>query len=225
MKEIRIAVIDNSLDHSIYNPIRHWKLCLDHDFEIFKATENHFPDTKDFTHIILTGSEASVLQREKWACDEIDLVKDASERDVSLLGSCYGHQILAVALAGPQHVRRSAHPEIGWIPIDIVGIDSFLGKKRRAFSFSSHLDEVVELPDEFLVLASSAHCQIQAFRQKNRPVWGLQIHPEMNISEAHWYLEKRVENKHEPFQLFQAALNSQPRDSGLVNHVLKNFLL
>jgi GMP synthase-like glutamine amidotransferase len=224
MKEMRIAVIDNSLDHSIYNPIRHWKICLEHDLEIFKATENHFPDMRDFTHIILTGSEASVLQREKWACDEIDLVKEAAERNVSLLGSCYGHQILAVALAGPQHVRRSAHPEIGWIPIDINGVDSSLGTKRRAFCFSSHLDEVVNLPDEFLVLASSANCQIQAFRQKNKSVWGLQIHPEMSISEAHWYLEKRIENKHEPLQLFQAAMNSKPRDSGLIHHVQKNFL-
>ena len=224
MKKKKIAVIDNSLDHSIYNPIRHWKICLDHDFKIFKATENHFPDVRDFTHIILTGSEASVLQREKWACDEIDLVKEAEERNVSLLGSCYGHQILAVALAGSQHVRRSDHPEIGWIQVDIIGEDGSLGTKRHAFCFSSHLDEVVNLPDEFLVLASSANCQIQAFRQKNRSVWGLQIHPEMNISEAQWYLEKRVENKHEPLQLFQAALNSEPMDSGLIHHMLNNFL-
>jgi GMP synthase-like glutamine amidotransferase len=224
MKEIRIAIIDNSLDHSIYNPIRHWKICLEHDFKIFKATENQFPDTRDFTHIILTGSEASVMQREKWVWDEIDLAKEAEERNVSLLGSCYGHQILAVALAGPQHVRRSAHPEIGWIPIDINGVDSSLGTKRRAYCFSSHLDEVTDLPDEFLVLASSTNCQIQAFRKKNRPVWGLQIHPEMNVSEAQWYLEKRVENKHEPLQLFQAALNSKPCDTGLIHHVLKKFL-
>jgi len=224
VKKNRLAIIDNSLDHSVYNPIRHWKNCLEIDFDIFKATDNHFPEIQDFTHIILTGSEASIVQREKWAHDEIDLIIEAAERGVSLLGSCYGHQLLAVALAGPHLVRRCADPEIGWIAIEINGTDDFLGKKHRAFCFSSHMDEVKELPDEFCVLASTDRCQIQAFRFGNKSIWGLQMHPEMNINEAQWYLRKRVENKHEPLQLFQAAMNSQPRDSGLIDQVVQNFL-
>jgi GMP synthase-like glutamine amidotransferase len=224
VKKTRIALIDNSLDHSVYNPIRHWQICLEQNFEIFEATEHRFPDVRDFTHLILSGSEASVLHREKWAQDEVELVKEAFEKNVSLLGSCYGHQILAVALAGPEHVRRSAQPEIGWIPIDIHGDDGFLGEHRHAYCFSSHLDEVANMPDEFLVLASSALCGIQAFQLRGKPVWGLQIHPEMNIEEARWYLEKRVEYKHEPASLFREALNSQPRDSGLIRHVLRKYL-
>jgi len=31
----------------LYNPIRHWKICLDRDFDVFKAIENDFPDIKD----------------------------------------------------------------------------------------------------------------------------------------------------------------------------------
>jgi GMP synthase-like glutamine amidotransferase len=221
---IRIAIIDNALDHSIYNPIRHWKICLREKFDVFKATSRQFPDCRDFSHIILTGSEASIMHREKWAEDEIDLVKEAAERGVAILGSCYGHQLLAVALAGPRHVRRCANPEIGWISISINQADGFLGVERSAFCFSSHLDEVMDLPDDFHVFASSDQCQVQGFRLINQPIWGLQIHPEINIEEARWYLKKRVENRHEPLQLFQAALNSRPRDSGLINQVTKNFL-
>ena len=224
MKEIKLAIIDNSLDHSIYNPIRHWKICLDRDFHVFRATDNHFPAVQDFTHIILTGSEASILHREKWTYDEINLINEAAGRGMSLLGSCYGHQLLAVALAGPKHVQRCAEPEIGWIPIAINGADKFLGNKRNAFCFSSHCDEVKDLPDEFLVFASSDRCQTQAFRFKSHSIWGLQIHPEMNIEEAQWYLSRRVENKHEPLRLFQSALDSRPRDSGLIHQVVQNFL-
>jgi len=220
----RLAVIDNAIDHSIYNPIRHWKICLETDFDIFKATSRQFPDIQDFTHIILTGSEASILQREKWVYDEIDLVKEAAERGVALIGSCYGHQLLAVALAGPNHVQRCANPEIGWISITINRADDFLGDEQSAFCFSSHLDEVKELPDEFLVFASSDLCEVQGFRLRDQSIWGLQIHPEININEAQWYLKKRVKNKHEPLQLFQAAMYSQPRDSGLIHQVVKNFL-
>lgn len=224
MKENRLAIIDNSLNHSVYNPVRHWTMCLETESDVFKATDNHFPEVQDFTHIILTGSEASIMQREKWARDEIDLIIEAVEKGVSLLGSCYGHQLLAVALAGPQYVRRCSVPEIGWIAIDINGTDVLLGKERRAFCFSSHLDEVKELPGEFCVLASTDHCQIQAFRFRNKAVWGLQMHPEMNINEAQQYLRMRVENKHEPLQHFLAAMNSRPRDSGLIDQVVKIFL-
>ena len=222
-KRKRIAVIDNSLNHSIYNPIRHWKICLERDFDVFKATKKDFPDVKDFTHIILTGSEASILEREDWVVEEIRLIQEAKEKDVSFLGSCYGHQLLAVALAGAQHVRRCAHPEIGWITININGTDGLLGEKRHAYCFSSHLDEVVDLPENFLILASSDQCSIQAFRMSNNPIWGLQIHPEINIIEAQKYLKSRIRNKHEPLRLFQKALDSSPRDSGLIGQVVKNF--
>lgn len=221
---MRIAVIDNAIDHSVYNPIRHWKICLQEKFEVFKATSCQFPEIKDFTHIILTGSEASILQREKWACDEIEWVREAAERGIAILGSCYGHQIIAVALGGPQHVGRCAHPEIGWISISINQADGFLGDKKSAYSFSSHVDEVLDLPEKFIVFASSDMCQVQGFRLRNKPIWGLQIHPEINISEAQRYLKQRVENHHEPFLLFQTALNSQPRDSGLIHPVVENFL-
>ena len=224
LDKTKIAIIDNSLDHAVYNPIRHWQLCLDRDFSVFKATERHFPEIRDFTHIILTGSEASILQRESWANEEVGLIKEAAEKGISLLGSCYGHQLLAVALAGPQHVRKCPEPEIGWIEIAIHGRDDSLGKKRRAYCFSSHLDEVTKLPDDFCVLASSDRCEIQAFRLQNHFIWGLQIHPEINIAEAKWYLERRVAYKLEPFALFQEALESSPRDSGIISQVLRSFL-
>lgn len=220
----RIALIDNSLDHSVYNPVRHWKKCLAQSFDIFNATSHQFPEVRDFTHIILSGSEASILQREKWVYEEIDLIKEAANKGKAILGSCYGHQMIAVALAGPQHVERCANPEIGWISVSINRADDFLGSEGYAFSFSSHLDGVKDLPEEFLVFASSDLCPVQGFRLRDHSIWGLQIHPEINISEAQWYLAKRVEGKHEPFQLFQAALSSPPRDSGLIRPVVKNFL-
>jgi GMP synthase-like glutamine amidotransferase len=224
LRATKIAIIDNSLDHAVYNPIRHWKSCLEMDFEVFKATDNEFPEIRDFTHMILTGSEASILQRERWATEEIDLVKSAAEKGVCLLGSCWGHQLLAVALAGPRHVRKCPEPEIGWISIAIHGNAPFLGEKRRAFCFSSHSDEVTDLPDEFCVLASTNRCQIQAFQYKNESIWGLQMHPEINIDEAKRYLERRVANKHDPLPLFQAAFDSQPKDSRIIFRALQNFL-
>jgi GMP synthase-like glutamine amidotransferase len=224
-KNIRLAVIDNSIDHSVYNPVRHWKISLKTKFSVYRAVRNHFPDPGNFTHLILTGSEASILEKEKWVSMEIDLVKRAFDMGLSVLGSCYGHQLLAVALAGPRYVQKCVHPEIGWILLRIGRNNGFLGNAGKAYAFSSHFDEVIDLPKNFQVMASSDRCSIQAFGVKNRPIWGLQIHPEINIAEARRYLRNRVEKGHAPLRLFKQALDSGPRDSGLIRHVVEKFCL
>jgi len=223
-REQCIALVDNSLDPSLYNPVRHWKKWIAAGLEVFRVPENRFPDAADFTHIILSGSEATILERASWAAEEIEMVKEAVRQGVSILGSCYGHQLLAVALAGPDCVRRCLEPEIGWITVDILPADSLLGKKGKAWSFTSHLDEVVGLTDDFQVLASSEKCGVQAFRFRGKPVWGLQIHPEINIREAKKYLRARVARGHEPRDLFRQAQESEPRDSGLIHHIVEWFL-
>ena len=223
VQNIRLAIIDNAINHSVYNPIRHWKSCLEIDFDVYKATGYDFPEIRDYTHLILTGSEASILETEKWVEEESEIILQAVDKGLSILGSCYGHQLLAVALAGPECVQRCAHPEIGWIPVQIEENEEFFGKKRLAYSFSSHFDEVIGLPENFQILAYSEHCSIQAFRMKNTPVWGLQIHPEMSVSEAQIYLKNRVKYKHDPVELFMHALNSTPQDSGLIRPIIQKF--
>jgi GMP synthase-like glutamine amidotransferase len=222
-QDIRLAIVDNAINHKVYNPIRHWESCLEIDFDVYKATAYDFPDVRDYTHLILTGSEASILERENWVKEEAKIILHAVDRGLSILGSCYGHQLLAVVLAGPKCVQRCAQPEIGWIQVQINDSDGFLGKQRQGFSFSSHFDEVIDLPQDFQVLASSEHCLIQAFRMKHKPVWGLQIHPEMNVSEAQMYLKNRVKHKHEPVELFAQALDSPPQDSGLIRPITRKF--
>ena len=222
-QEIKLAIIDNAISHSVYTPIRHWKSCLEIRFDVFKATEYDFPHVRDYTHLILTGSEASILEREKWVEEESKVIHQAVEAGLSILGSCYGHQLLAVILAGPECVQNCVHPEIGWIPIQIKENEEFFGKQRLAYSFSSHFDEVIGLPRNFQVLAYSEHCSIQAFRMIDRPIWGLQIHPEMNVAEAQRYLKNRVEHKHEPVELFSQALESTPQDSGLIRPIIQKF--
>ena len=225
-KEVKVAFIDNSIDSSIYNPQKHWQSYLRVEWDSFKAAESHFPDLKKgYTHLILSGSEASIIERENWVYEEIEVVQDAVEKGLSILGSCYGHQLLAFALLGSASVQRCPQPEVGWIPVQIEVENELLGKKRSAFSFSSHFDEVVSLSDAFLVLASSKDCQIQAFQLKKRPIWGIQIHPEINISNAQILLKKLISLNLETKPFFEKALKYVPKDSGLICGIVKNFLV
>ena len=42
----------------------------------------------------------------------------------------------------------------------------------------SHYCEVKRIPKGFELLASSDHCRIEAMRDRKRPLWATQFHPE-----------------------------------------------
>jgi len=223
---MNLAFIDNSIDSSVYNPEEHWKLYLDVEWDSFKATKSHFPDFSEgrYTHLLLTGSEASIIEREKWVLEEVEVIHEAIDKGIPILGSCYGHQLLAFALFGPPSVRRSKHPEVGWIPVQIKKDSEILGKKRQVHSFSVHFDEVVEVDGNLHVLASSQYCPIQAFQWKNKPVWGIQIHPEINVPHARTLLKNLISLNLKTSPVYEKALRSTPNDSGLIRQIVKGFL-
>jgi GMP synthase-like glutamine amidotransferase len=225
-KKTRVAIIDNSIDSSIYTPVEHWKAYLASDWDSFRAKEHRFPDLRreHYSHLILTGSEASILEREKWVDEEIEVVQDAAVRNIPILGSCWGHQLIAVVFAGLNHVQRVANPEIGWFSITFERENYITGQIKQAFVFNSHLDEVVGLGPEFDVFASTRNCDVHAFQLIGKAIWGIQSHPEMNIAEATKYLENNISKRHVHSTLYARALESTPKDSGLIYRITKNFL-
>jgi GMP synthase-like glutamine amidotransferase len=226
MPDVKIALIDNAVYPELYKPVAHWSAFLrDAAWTSFYAPAGELPELDDFSHFIFTGSEASILEREAWVGPEVELARAAHERGKYLLGSCYGHQLLAFALAGPDHVVRSTEPEIGWIPIRILVDSPLLGPPRRAYAFSVHFDEVRGLPTaSFEVLAETDACPVQAFRSRDGRVWGFQIHPEIQEPEARGLLQafKGVFPSVRP--LYEKALSSPARDSGLIRRIVDGFL-
>ena len=221
---IKVAIVDNSIDPSVYQPVRHWTSFLDVPWRAFRAKEGNLPNLNaNFTHLILTGSEASILEREAWVEREVELAQNAVDKNLAVFGSCYGHQILALALAGPEHVRRCAFHEIGWFPIEITKESSLLGEKRSIYAFSSHFDEVFNLGDSFSVLSTSEKCEIQAFQWKEKPVWGLQYHPEITVPQAIRYIQSSADKPDGRASFYKDAMELTPKDSGLIQNIILNF--
>lgn len=224
-KDFKVAILDNSIDPSLYTPIDHWKAYLGVKWESFRAIKSKFPDLKrGYTHIIVSGSEASILERDKWVYEEMEIIQEAVDRGISILGSCYGHQLLALTLLGASYVRRCPTPEIGWIPIQIDHESELLGKRRQAYTFTCHFDEVVNLDDSFQILASTKESPIQAFQKKGRPIWGIQIHPEIDISSGKRFLKDLISLNLKTTPFFEDALKLKPRDSGLIRQIITSFL-
>jgi len=224
-KPIKVAIIDNSIDPEVYKPVEHWGVFLGAPWESFRAPEGRLPDlAAGFSHVILTGSEASIVEREPWVEEEVRFVRAALRQGFPILGSCYGHQLLALALRGPERVRRCPRPEIGWIPLRIEQKSAILGEPGRAYAFSSHFDEVIGLDQEFRILASTPGCAVQAFELCRRPVWGIQFHPEIDIPAAREFLANIIRRAPANAALFKEALRLVPHDSGLIRNIVGCFL-
>ena len=222
---VKVALIDNSLDPSVYTPEIHWTKYFSVPWQSFRAVDGEWPSLEaGFTHFLLTGSEASILEREAWVREEMDLVWEVVEAGYPLLGSCWGHQLLALTLVGEKAVRRCQQPEIGWLKIKVTRASSLLGEKEDFYSFTIHFDEVGCLDERFEIMASTSTSPIQAFQLKGRPIWGIQFHPEIEIDEARELLHRMVDKGVPTADLFRRVLASPPRDSGRIKTIVDNFL-
>lgn len=227
MTQNLVAIIDNSIDPEVYTPVAHWGKHLPCETRGFRAPTGDYPDLDalGITHVLLTGSEASIVEREPWVSREVEFVREALQRGIPILGSCWGHQLLALALSGPASVRRCPFPELGWLSIEVHGNSRLLGNRRRTHHvFTLHFDEAVNLDARFRILASTPQCAVHAFQFEDRQVWGIQSHPEIDIEDGKRLLRNLARQDHPNAELFREALETRARDSGLIRHLVKSFL-
>jgi GMP synthase (glutamine-hydrolysing) len=81
-------------------------------------------------------------------------------------------------------VRTGSAGGYAAVEIEIVEEDDILkglGPKIRVWA--SHADEVSVLPPDFIRLARSHICEIEAMKHKTKPLYGVQWHPEVSHTE------------------------------------------
>ena len=224
----RILILGNSIDRSVSRPVEEWSRYFGKvPFDAVQLPANEpVPSLDRYTHVLLTDSAASFRQHEPWFDVEADLVRDAVDRGLPVLGSGFGHQMLAWAISGPEFVRRSRIPELGWVAIDIVKTDSLLANLPNPWhTYTSHTDEVVEPPEPWRILASNGACAVQVMRYGDRPVWGIQPHPQISPEEAKLQMEHGIDSYPKyAQQIRQAKIESPVRDDGATPRLITAFL-
>ena len=140
-------------------------------------------DPGEFTHLVISGSVASATEEQPWDQALAGLVRQCIADSRPVLGICYGHQFLAKVLAGPNHVRKAARPEFGFLDLPLTPNPLFRGLPE-SLAMTSHFDEACDLPAQFKVLAASPDCAVHAFQYRDLPVWGVQFHPEYGAEEG-----------------------------------------
>ncbi|MBQ3792476.1 MAG: glutamine-hydrolyzing GMP synthase [Clostridia bacterium] len=123
--------------------------------------------------IILTGGPDSVyLENAPKASPEIFSL------GIPVLGICYGMQLLSFLLGG--EVKPCDISEYGKTAMTVSPSSPlFKGLDEHQVGLMSHTDQVTVLPEGFRSIASSAHCPNAAIENRQKKIYGLQFHPEV----------------------------------------------
>lgn len=179
-----------------------------------------------FDSIILSGSEESILRDSPWIDRQMEFVRKAAEREIPVLGVCFGHQLIARALYGRKTVGKCREHEIGWLDVTLSGPGEndplFRDIPGKFHLFHSHFDEVLPVSEDIMILAGSEKCRVQAMRIWDTHVYGIQFHPEISLADGIRHLsEIKPLFPHLMDDIDQAL--RKPVDSGVSGKLLANF--
>ncbi len=141
----------------------------------------------DFDGIAWTGSPLNAYDTGPVERHQVEFARAAFASGVPGFGSCWGMQVMSVALGG----RVQLHPQglecgVGRkIAVNVAGQrhPMYRGKPAVFDALCWHQDEVTTPPPGAVVLAGNGHSAIQAMAVEDgvRSFWGVQYHPEFDL--------------------------------------------
>ena len=154
------------------------------DFKRISSNEFDISELENFDSYILSGrrknnSEMNALNSK--------IIKHAVSEDKSLLGICYGAEMLALTLGGT--IKRMDSIHRGDEQIEILESNPLCNEKMTVFE--SHHFEISKLNDSLENVGSSKTCKNELIHLKNSKIFGTQFHPEMS-KDGHKLIENFV---------------------------------
>jgi len=169
-----IVIIDN-YDSFTYN-LAQYVGELGHDFQVFRndaATVATIARLKP-SHLIISPGPG----RPENAGISCEIIISFAKQ-IPILGVCLGHQCLAYTFGGKvDSAERLMHGKTSQIYHTGKGIFQGIPSPFEATRYHSLVAQEESLPEEIEVTAHTADGEVMGIRLRNRPVEGVQFHPE-----------------------------------------------
>ena len=136
------------------------------------------PTSGEFSGLCFMGGPMSVNDSLPWIPPTLELIREADDKGIPVIGHCLGGQLMARALGGT--VARNPVKEIGWGEVEATpeAVD-WLGDTSSFEAFHWH-GETFSIPPGATRILRSTHCANQAFVRG--PHLAMQCHVEMTDS-------------------------------------------
>jgi len=103
-----------------------------------------------------------------------------------LLGICFGHQIIGLLHGARVSKMRE---DRGFQEIELIKDDCLFERLPDVFEMQEDHCEHISIPQGFELLACSDACINEAMKNKEKPMYGVQFHPEVSGNFGHVLLE------------------------------------
>ncbi|MBW4258503.1 glutamine-hydrolyzing GMP synthase [Methanobacterium sp. YSL] len=136
--------------------------------------------------IVLSGGPHSVYDTDSFTVDS-----KLFSLNLPILGICYGMQLMTHLLGGS--VQEGLTHEFGKTQIEMTGLNPLTAGLSKSSVWMSHGDQVSKLPPNFISTAKSDHTPHVIIRHLDKPLFGIQFHPEVTHTEdGTWMLDQFV---------------------------------
>ncbi len=157
-------------------------------YRIYMTIGGELPQSLDEQDaFLITGSPLSVLDKHIFTDDLLEFIRLSDAAQKPLLGACFGHQAIALALGGKVEKSPAGYN---------VGIEETRFHSKRSWMepdhdslplYVFHEDQVTQLPEGCELLGSSKNCKIASFA-KGEHIFTIQAHPEFSPEFMHCVL-------------------------------------
>jgi GMP synthase-like glutamine amidotransferase len=173
--------------------------------------QDEVPSSIDlFSALVFMGGPMSVNDDLAWIDHELNLIRQAAEEKMPVLGHCLGGQLIAKALGG--EVTANRVKEIGWHAVQKLKNNeserwlSAIPDEFQAFHWHG---ETFSIPEGATAILKSEHCGHQAFTIDN--ILALQCHVEMTGDMVVEWTKEYADELNQPSPSIQSAeaINSE----------------
>ena len=127
---------------------------------------------------IITGSPHGVYEELPWMLKTEEFLRCIVEKEIPLIGVCFGHQIMAKALGGTVE-KSSKGWGLGFLDYRITERLEWMVPSLEKITISAtHQDQVVSVPPSGKIIATSDFCP-HAMIAYGKNAFSIQAHPEM----------------------------------------------
>ncbi|EKX52433.1 hypothetical protein GUITHDRAFT_42247, partial [Guillardia theta CCMP2712] len=133
---------------------------------------------ENFDAFIISGSLSSAYDREAWIENLCQYIRALHQMKKKILGICFGHQIVAVALGGKVEAHRNGlYFGLREFDLSAEGRKTLKMDNNKLGLLFSHGDFVSEMPPGALSMGKSEWCGCEGMRIGDH-ILTLQGHPE-----------------------------------------------
>lgn len=161
------------------------------DFIVYDVLHGELPESPSACDAyIISGSHYAAYDNETWIHALFDFIRQLHAEKHKLIGICFGHQAIAMALGGVVR-KNQAGWGVGNISSPVLTALTFTAHHTDTLSMLySHQDQVMGLPPEAILITATDFCPICSY-QIGQHILTFQGHPEFTLEYMRYILEKR----------------------------------